>query len=77
MEGGRKEDVGGAKIFSAFFGIFAGFGLTKRKNGCIVYDIGLIKGRCSPQKRHVKLNRSAGCPAAGSEEKSKKLRILV
>jgi hypothetical protein len=33
-----------------FFHFFAGNGLTKANFGCILYDIGSEKGRCSPQK---------------------------
>ena len=34
-----------------FFRFFSDFGLTRGGFGCILYDVGLEKGRCSPQNR--------------------------
>jgi hypothetical protein len=48
-------------FFLAFFEIFSIFGLTKEWNGCILYDIGLRKGRCSPQSEVFA--ESAACDA--------------
>ena len=38
-------------IFFGFFWFFLVFGLTRGGFGCILYDVGLEKGRCSPQIR--------------------------
>lgn len=45
----REEHESGVG-WRIFFRISFVFGLTKEGFGCILYDIGSIKSRCSPQK---------------------------
>ena len=47
-----------ARDTAIFFVFFSGFGLTKCVFGCILYDIGSAKCRCSPQN----WRRSDGIP---------------
>jgi len=48
----RTEDASSDMVslfLLSFFWFFWVFGLTKWRFGCILYDVGLQKGRCSPQ----------------------------
>ena len=64
-------------ILSFFLYFFSGNDLTKVRFGCILYDIGSIWSRCSPQNAK-KLRRYPGMDAEHmAEEKSKNLRESV
>ena len=53
------------------------FGLTKGDFGCILYDIGSIWSRCSPQNIQVGEGIPDGVVWRWSEEKSKNLHESV
>ena len=62
----------GQGIFRGILGIFRGIGLTKRGNGCILYNAGSEKGRCSPQNDAMTFQIWFWM-GPGTEEKSKNL----
>ena len=64
-----REEARHGRIFRLFYV----FGLTKKRNGCILYDIGSRKSRCSPQNRY----RPETVREARSEEFLKNLRKAV
>ena len=59
-------------VAGLFSGIFFDLGLTSWDFGCILYDIGSIWGRCSPQKRQ-RSEGSAGCDVGAEPKKNRKI----
>lgn len=55
------------KEWRTFLGISLGFGLTKRDFGCILYDIGSIWSRCSPQNMQSDEENPEGWSDAGAK----------
>jgi hypothetical protein len=68
--------VSDCAFFRDFLDISFVFGLTKRIFGCILYDIGSIWSRCSPQKRQRNDGFAVASGLPGGRDGPKKIRKI-
>ena len=75
---GDREACFRESFFGLFFVFLRFFGLTKCVFGCILYDIGSIRSRCSPQKaandESMRCESAAGPPGVAGRGIPKKVR---